>query len=318
MRTARIGDLDVSVVGLGCNNFGRGLDQAATTHVVHAALEAGVTFFDAADSYGQGRAEAYLGAALGIRRPEVVIGTKFSNPVPGVPGSGGAHPAYVRRAVERSLRQLGTDYIDLYSLHRPDPSTPIEDTLAELGRLVDAGTVRRVGCSNTSADQLRSALAAATAGDLPRFFSNQVEYSLLHRVPERDGLTDLCAEQGVTLLPFYPLASGMLTGKAQRGRRPAGRLAMDLYQGFLSDANFDIVDRLRLFADRRGLTLLQVAIGWLLAQPWVASVTAGATSPDQVAANATASGWQPTGEDVAELDAITSGDPAVASDPSRT
>jgi aryl-alcohol dehydrogenase-like predicted oxidoreductase len=307
VRTARIGGLDVSVVGLGCNNFGRALDEEATRRVVDAALDAGVTYFDTSDNYGEGRSELLLGRALGARRADVVIATKFGMPVPGEDHTGGARPEYVARAVERSLRQLDTDWIDLYQLHKPDPATPIEETLGALRDLVDAGKVRSVGCSNLDASLLGTALAAAAAGELPAFVSDQVEYSLLHRGPEHDGLEARCREAGVALLPFYPLANGLLTGKLRKGETPTGRLRMDRYQEYLSERNFAVVEELRDFAAGRGLTMVEVAIGWLLARPAVPAVTPGATRPEQVVANVAAAAWQPTPDDLAALDAITAG-----------
>jgi len=305
MRTARIGALEVSVVGLGCNNFGRALDERGSAAVVHEALDAGVTHFDTSSNYGEGRSERYLASALGDRRKEVVITTKFGMPVAGVPDSGGARPEYIRRAVERSLHQLDTDYIDLYLLHHPDPSTPIDDTLAELNRLVDAGTVREIGCSNLDAGQLTEALESSRRNGGRAFIADQVEYSLLHRNPESDGLKSLSAEAEVALLPFYPLANGLLTGKLRRGEAPEGRLSMDRYQRFLSERNFAAVEQLRSFAQERGVSMVQVAIGWLLAMPAVPSVTPGATRPEHVVANVAAADWQPTNEDLSVLDSIT-------------
>jgi aryl-alcohol dehydrogenase-like predicted oxidoreductase len=305
MRTQQLGTLEVSVVGLGCNNFGRALDERGSAEVVHAALEAGVNFFDTSSNYGEGRSERYLGLALGSRRAEAVIITKFGMPVPGVPDSGGARPGYIRQAVERSLSELGTDYIDLYMLHRPDPATPIDDTLAELNRLVEAGTVREIGCSNFDADQLTEALEYTRQSKGRGFIANQIEYSLLHRNPESNGTKSLSAGSRVALLPYYPLANGLLTGKLHRGEKPKGRLSMDRYQDYLSERNFDVVDELRTFAEERELSMVQLAIGWLLAKPEVPSVTPGATRPEQVLANVAAADWQPTEDDLAVLDSIT-------------
>ena len=305
MRTARIGTLEVSKVGLGCNNFGRALDEQGSAAVVHQALDAGVTFFDTSSNYGEGRSERYLGLALGGRRAEVVIITKFGMPVPGVPDSGGARPEYIRRAVKRSLSELGTDYIDLYMLHRPDPATPIDDTLAELTRLVEAGTVREIGCSNLDADQLTEELESTRQSGGRAFIAHQIEYNLLHRNPESNGLKTLSAVNEIALLPYYPLANGLLTGKLRRGEQPQGRLSMGRYQDYLSERNFDVVDKLRTFAEERELSMVQVAIGWLLAMPEVPSVTPGATRPEQVLANVAAADWQPTADDLAVLDSIT-------------
>jgi aryl-alcohol dehydrogenase-like predicted oxidoreductase len=303
VRRVPLGALEVSVIGLGCNNFGRALDQEGTTAVVNAALDAGVNFFDTSDNYGDAQSERFLGEALGSRRSEVVIATKFGQVLPGVL-EGGARPEYIRSAVTRSLRELGTDYIDLYQLHWPDPETPIGDTLETMWSLVEQGLVREVGCCNLDAGQLDEALAWADERGRPRFVSDQIEYSLLHREPQTNGLTELALDRGVSLLPYYPLTSGLLTGKAVKGRTPEGRLSMDRYQRFLTDRNYGIVDRLRAFAAARELSMVQVALGWLVAQPEVPAVTPGATRPEQVFANAAAAEWIPGPDDLAELDGI--------------
>ena len=298
MRSARIGSLDVSVVGLGCNNFGRALDQEQSAAVVHAALDAGVTHFDTASNYGEGRSESFLGTALGTRRGDVVIATKVGVPIPGWEGSGGAAPDYVRKVLERSLAELGTDYVDIYMIHFPDPETPIEDTLDVMSDLVDEGKVREIGCSNFDPTQLSGALEKSRAKGWPTLVCDQVQYSMLHREPETNGLADLCVKTGVALLPYYPLANGLLTGKTRRGGEPQGRLKMDRYQDFLTDENFDLVEGIERFALERGVTLVQVALGWLLAQEAVPAVAPGATNPQQVAANALAAEWIPNGEDL--------------------
>jgi aryl-alcohol dehydrogenase-like predicted oxidoreductase len=305
MRTARLGSLEVSVVGLGCNNFGRALDEVGARVVVDQALDSGINVFDTSDNYGDGQSESFLGAALGQRRDQVVIATKFGMPVSGVPGSGGAAPGYIRRAVERSLDELGTDYIDLYQLHKPDPKVPIGDTMEVMNALVNEGKVREVGCSNLDADQLSGSANAARTLGLRPFLANQIQYSLLHRAPEHDGSTEVGERENVALLPYYPLASGMLTGKAQRGQPIEGRLQMERYQGFLTDTNFEVVEALRSFAFERDVTMVQVALGWLLAQRMVPFVTAGATKPEQVTTNAAAAAWSPSVADLAALDAIT-------------
>lgn len=304
MRTAMLGNVEVSVVGLGCNNFGRALDKAGSAAVVSAALDAGMTHFDTASNYGEGQSEAFLGAALGNRRHEVVIATKVGVPVPGWEGSGGASPDYVRQVLERSLSELGTDYVDIYMIHFPDPKTPIEYTLEALNDLVEEGTVRQVGCSNFDPAQLSEALGVSKENGWAAFVCDQVHYSMVHREPETNGLADLCVEAGVALLPYYPLANGLLTGKTRRGTEPQGRLKMDRYQDFLTDENFDLVEGVEKFASEWGLTMVQVAMGWLLAQDAVPAVTAGATSPEQVAANARAADWSPSDEDLAELASI--------------
>lgn len=302
LRTASIGSLEVSEIGLGCNNFGRSIDAAESARVVHAALDGGVTYFDVASNYGGGRAESILASGLGRHRDEVVIATKFGMPVTGLPESGGASPAFINRIVERSLTELGTDVIDLYQLHLPDPDTPIEDTLAVLDDLVDRGLVRQVGCSNLDTGQLGDALDASRANDVEAFVSNQVHYSLVHREPEASGLVDLCAERGVAILPYHPLASGLLTGTTRRGSEPRGRLATERYREFLRDENFDVAEAIEGFADERGIDMTTVAIGWLLAHDTVPSVTPGASNPDQVVRNVAAASWRPTVEDLAALE----------------
>ena len=301
MRTAMLGSLEVSVMGLGCNNFGRALDARRSADVVRAALDAGINHFDTASNYGEGQSEEFLGAALGQHREEVVISTKFGVPVAGWDGSGGARPDYIREVFQRSLDQLGTDYVDLYMLHKPDLETPIEDTLEVMHQLVEEGKVREIGCSNLDAGQLEKALGISTDRSWSSFISNQVEYSLVHREPESDGLSAVCRDRGVSLLPYYPLASGLLTGKTRRGDQPQGRLRMDRYQGYLTEANFDLVERLDQYASDRAVTMVQVALGWLLAQDVVPTVAAGATSPEQVASNALAAEWEPTADDLEAL-----------------
>jgi aryl-alcohol dehydrogenase-like predicted oxidoreductase len=303
METRPIGALKVSVVGLGCNNFGGRLDAAATARVVHAALGAGINFLDTADVYGGTRSEEYLGRALAGRRDQAVLATKFGMAVD--KRRRGARPDYVRRALEDCLRRLNTDRIDLYQLHQPDPEVPIADTLGALDGLVQAGKVREIGCSNFSAEQLREALAAARAG-AARFVSVQNEYSLLQREPEREVLAE-CERLGLAFIPYFPLASGLLTGKYRRGQpAPAGtRLAAGgRFAGLLSERNLALVEALTEFAGARGHVLLELAISWLLSRPAVASVIAGVTSPEQVAMNASAAGWRLTPADLAEVDAV--------------
>jgi aryl-alcohol dehydrogenase-like predicted oxidoreductase len=300
MDTRRIGTLEVSVIGLGTNNFGFFMEADGVPAVVDAALEAGINFFDTADSYLE--SEARLAAALGARRDEVLIGTKFGSPVDGGPGGGA--PDYVRAAVERSLTKLGTDRIDLYQLHRPDESTPIADTLGALDELVREGKVREIGCSNFSAAQLREAGAAAGGA---RFVSVQNQWNLLQREDESDAVPE--AERlGIGYLPYYPLASGMLSGKYRRGEAaPAGTRLVHFGEGgggILSDRNFDVVDAATAWAAERGHSVLELALAWLAAKPAVSSVIAGATKPEQVRANAAAASWVLTPDDVAEVDAL--------------
>lgn len=300
MRKTRVGGLDVSVIGLGCNNFGRALDAEASREVVDACLDVGIDFFDTASNYGEGQSEAFLGAALGGRRDEVVIATKFGVPIPGWEGSGGAAPEYVRAATDRSLRELGSDYIDLLMIHFPDPDTPIEDTLGAMSELVAEGKVREIGCSNFDAAQLGEAVDAADALGLS-LICDQVHLSMVHRDPLNDGTLESARRLGVAVLPYYPLASGLLTGKVRRGQTPEGRLRSDRYQHFLTDENFDLVEALDAYATERDLSMVQVALGWLVALHGVPAVTAGATRPDQVRANAAAADWVPTADDLAEL-----------------
>jgi aryl-alcohol dehydrogenase-like predicted oxidoreductase len=303
METRKIGSLEVTAVGLGGNNFGGRIDSKATRAVVDAALDAGINFIDTADIYGGTKSEEFLGLALDGRRERVVLATKFGMRVD--EKRKGARPDYVRRACEDSLRRLRTDRIDLYQLHQPDPETPIADTLAALDELVRAGKVREIGCSNFSAEQIREADAAVRAG-AARFVSVQNEYSLLHREPER-GVLPECERLGLAFIPYFPLASGALTGKYTRGG-PAvkGRLSDPggSRDRFLNDRNRRIAEKLAEFADSRGHTLLELAFSWLLAHRVVASVIAGATKPEQVRANAKAAGWRLTDEELAEVDRI--------------
>jgi aryl-alcohol dehydrogenase-like predicted oxidoreductase len=300
--------LTVSRVGLGCNNFGGRIDADRTQAVVDAAVHAGITLFDTSDSYGgvPGRSEELLGRSLGRRRDQVLVATKFGTDLRGANGpdwGARASRRYIRVAVEASLRRLGTDWIDLYQLHWPDPITPIEETLAALHELVIEGKVRYIGCSNLKAWQVVDAdWVARTAGTTP-FVSAQNEYSLLNRSVEVE-LVPACEHVGVGLLPYFPLASGLLTGKYRRGApAPEGtRLAGRPEK--LQAADFDRIEALEEFAAERGRSLLDVAIGGLAAQPAVASVIAGATSPEQVRANTAAGAWLPTDSDLDALDEI--------------
>jgi aryl-alcohol dehydrogenase-like predicted oxidoreductase len=293
VETARLGgsDLDVSRVGLGCNNFGRRLDREATRAVVDAALDAGITFLDTADVYGSGDSERFVGAALGERRAQVVLGTKFGNDT-SLPGPGGSRE-HVRRALEASLSRLGTDVVDLYTYHRPDGVTPLEETLAAMQELVDEGRVRWLGLSNVDAGQVR---AAAESG--VTVVAVQNHYNLLHRGDDAEVLP-LCRRHGIGYVPYFPLASGLLTGKYRRGEpAPAGsRLA-----GRPLDAgDAEAVEALERVAAERGRSLLELAVGGLASVPGIASVIAGATSPEQVRANAAAGAWHAADGD---LDAI--------------
>jgi aryl-alcohol dehydrogenase-like predicted oxidoreductase len=307
METRRLGDseLEVSVVGLGCNQFGRKLDLDGTRAAIDAALDAGITFLDTADVYGGGgRSEELIGQALGNRRDRVVLGTKFGLDMAGGNAvHGGA--SYVRSAVEGSLRRLQTDVIDVYWYHRPDPATPIAETLGALDELVRAGTVRAIACSNFDAAQLEEADQVARANGFARFVAVQNEYSLLRRELERDVLP-VCERLGISVVPYYPLARGLLTGKYARGKAAPEGARLAGRESVATDAEFDVIEALERFAQDRGLSLIDVAIGGLAAQPSVASVIAGATTPEQVRANAAAARWTPTAEERAELDAIAS------------
>jgi aryl-alcohol dehydrogenase-like predicted oxidoreductase len=297
--------LAVSTIGVGCNNFGRRIDDARAADVVRTALDLGINLFDTADVYGEParNSEEVLGAALGNRRDEAVIATKFGSDLAGRNGRDlGARGArrYIRTAVETSLRRLGTDRIDLYQIHTPDADTPLEETMAALDDLVRAGKVLYLGHSNFAGWQVADAAWIARTGRLTPFVSAQNHYSLLNRDAERD-LLPACERFGVGMLPFFPLESGLLTGKYRRDEQPpaGSRLANEAFGRWLADAPWDAIDRLRRYATDRGVTLLDVAIGGLLAQPAVASVIAGATTGDQVRANAAAAAWRPEGEDLA-------------------
>jgi aryl-alcohol dehydrogenase-like predicted oxidoreductase len=300
--------LRVSVVGLGCNNFGGRIDLDATRKVVHRALDLGVTFFDTADIYGnRGGSEEALGTVLGERRKDVVLATKFGMEMDDAGRLRGGSRRYVMQAVEDSLRRLRTDWIDLYQLHRPDPLTPIEETLRALADLVGEGKVRYIGASNFAGWQVADAEWIARDLGLERFISVQNEYSLLVRDIEKE-VRPAAEHYGIGVLPFFPLASGLLTGKYRRGATlPAGtRLAETSRYAdrWATEANFEQVEKLRAFAEERGHTLLELAFSWLASHAAVASVIAGATRPEQVEANAQAAGWKLTPEELAEIDRL--------------
>jgi aryl-alcohol dehydrogenase-like predicted oxidoreductase len=302
--------LQVSVVGLGCNNFGGRINLVATRKVVHKALDLGITFFDEADTYGdpRGSSEECLGEILGDRRKDIVLATKFARPMDAAGRFQGASRGYIMAEVEASLRRLKTDWIDLYQQHQPDPLTPIEETLRALDDLVRQGKVRYIACSTLSAWQVVEAQWTAKYHGLHHFISCQEEYSLLSRRLDREMLPALQA-YGLGLIPFAPLANGLLTGKYKRHtplpegarltymQRAAGR--------YLTDDNWTIVERLEGFAVERGHSLLELAVSWLARRPQVASVIAGATRPDQVEQNARAAGWALTDEDLQEIDRLT-------------
>ncbi len=305
-RTLGTSGLMVSTVGLGCNNFGMRIDADATQHVVDAAIEAGITLFDTSDSYGD--SELFLAKALGSRRDQVVIATKFGSDLRGANGpdwDARGSRRYIRRAVERSLKRLGTDHIDLYQLHKPDPNTPIEETLAALSELVRDGLIRYIGSSNLKGWQIADAEWKSRANGTERFISAQNLYSFIERGIE-DEVIPACEAYGVGMLPYFPLASGLLTGKYQRGQEPPadGRITAWGMNAMLSDRNFDIVEALTTFATERDITLLDVAMGGLAAQSTVSSVIAGATTAEQVRANAAAGLWVPSAEDHKALRAL--------------
>lgn len=302
MQTRLIGSLKVSTAGLGCNNFGSRLaDYAESERVVHAALEAGINFFDTADIYGGTRSEEYLGRALKERRGEAIIATKFGMKID--EGREGARPEYVKQAAEDSLRRLGVETIDLYQLHRPDDATPIADTLGALQELVAAGKVREIGCSNFSVEQLREAEAAAGSG--PRFVSVQNHYNLFVSEPEAPVLAE-CARTDTAYLPFFPLAMGLLTGKYRLGQpRPqTSRMQGKAGEEWLSEANLVKVEKLIQYAESKGRTILELTFGWLLYPPVVASVIAGAMSEQQVKSNVAAVAWSLSDAEYAAINAL--------------
>lgn len=306
METRRIGQLEVSVVGLGCNNFGGRIDADQTQRVVEAALDHGITYLDTAELYGGGQSEELLGRALGSRRDEAVIATKWGHTSD--IAEGGGRPEEVRRRLHGSLRRLGTDHVDHYQLHRPDPATPQEETLGCLAELRDEGLVREIGCTGFAADQLRASQAAARDAGVPVWTSVQNHYSVLTRDPEHDGVFDACDELGLAFVPYFPLESGLLTGKYRLGQAPpeGSRLAAwrDRADRFIDEDRLRIVEELIAWCQERDRTLLDLAISWHTSHPLVASVIAGATSPDQVVGNVAAAGWSLTEEDRRQVDAI--------------
>jgi aryl-alcohol dehydrogenase-like predicted oxidoreductase len=306
MQTRKIGSLSVSVVGVGCNNFGARVDEQHTEEVIDAALDAGINFFDTADMYATGKSEELLGRFLAGRRRDVIIATKFGNEMPGQ--GRGARPAYVRKAIDASLKRLNTDYIDLYQQHIPDADVPIAETLGVLDELVKVGKVREIGCSNFSAAQLRQARKTTDSSKgSGRFVSVQNEYSLLEREPEEEVLQE-CERQGLAFLPYFPLKSGLLTGKFRKGQPipEDTRVAKsDRYRKLLTDENLDRVEAFVGYAEAHGRTVLELAFSWLLAHDVVASVIAGATSASQIRQNASAAGWKLSPTDLDQIDALT-------------
>jgi aryl-alcohol dehydrogenase-like predicted oxidoreductase len=303
MQKRMLGSLEVSIVGLGCNNFGGRIDADATERVIDAALDAGIDHFDTADIYARGESERLIGRFLRGRRDRVVLATKFGHP------SGGedrrAHPDHVHRALDESLERLQTDYVDLYLLHRPDPTVPIADTLGALGDAVRAGKVRELGCSGFSAAQLEEADAAVADG-APRFVCVQNEYSLIERGAEREELP-ACASLGLAFVPYFPLASGLLTGKYRRGQPlPEGTRITGgpRQEKLVTSANLDLVEDLVAFAEARGRELIDLAFAYLVARDVVPSVIAGATSAEQVRRNAVAADWRLSPADLADVERL--------------
>jgi aryl-alcohol dehydrogenase-like predicted oxidoreductase len=312
VETRKIGSLDVTIVGMGCNNFGMRIDEAATKAVVDAAIDEGINFFDTADVYGgRGKSEEFLGKALGSRRDDVLIATKFGSPMSDDGRSQGGSPSWIKQAVEDSLSRLGTDRIDLYQHHFPDRDTPFDETLAALDELVREGKVREIGCSNYAGKHIDKCIGVSKDKSLSSFASAQNNYSLLERSPEED-VIPACERNGLALLPYFPLASGLLTGKyASKEDRPEGtRITLmaqampDRAEQVLTDENFAVIGKLRAFAEERGHTLLDLAMSWLASKPVIASVIAGATKPDQVKANAAAAGWRLSDEEMRQVDEL--------------
>jgi aryl-alcohol dehydrogenase-like predicted oxidoreductase len=305
MESRKIGSLSVSIVGIGCNNFGSRIDDQKSAEVVDTALEEGINFFDTADMYADGRSEQLLGRSLRGRRSKAIVATKFANDMVGQ--GAGAAPEYVRKACDASLKRLGMDYIDLYQQHVPDPKVPIADTLGALTELVSAGKVREIGCSNFSAEQLRDAKLASARLRGARFAAVQNEYSLLHREPEDDGVLEETEREGIAFLPFFPLKAGLLTGKFRKGTaipRDSRVAKFDRYKKLLTEDNLDKIEALIGFANDHNKSLLELAVSWLLAHPTVASVIAGASSAEHVRKNATAATWKLDAADLREVDAL--------------
>ncbi len=301
--------LKVSVVGLGTNNFGMRCDAEQTRAVVQRALDEGITLLDTADFYGnRGGSEELLGKALGDRRHDAIIATKFGVPMGGSPYQRGASRRYIAGAAEASLKRLSTDYIDLYQIHFPDPDTPQQETLEALSDLVRAGKVRYIGCSNFAAWQMVDALWISRTDHLASYISAQNQYNLLERRIETE-LAPACRQFGIGILPYFPLASGLLTGKYRRGAEPPAGTRMALMRPmvsrFLTDKNFTVVEGLEEFARGHAHSILELAVSWLASQAEVSSVICGATSPEQVSQNVKACGWKLTAEEIAEVDKLT-------------
>ena len=308
MEKRKLGNIEVSVVGLGCNNFGV-LDVAQSRRVVDKAIECGITLFDTADVYGnRGGSESQLGEILGPRRKNIVLATKYGMPMDSSGSKSGGSRAYVTEAVEASLKRLNTDWIDLYQMHRPDTKTPVEETLRALDDLVKAGKVRQIGCSNFSAAQIDEAQAVSAKSGLARFVTAQDEYSLVNRTIEKE-LTPAIERHKMTLLPYFPLASGLLSGKYKKGQEIPnntrfGRMK-PLGDRYMTDDNWRVVGELSQFCEARDHSLLELAFSWLVAHPFLTSVIAGATRPEQIEQNVKAASWKLSKDELAEVDRIT-------------
>ena len=311
MQYRSLGQLQVSVVGLGCNNFGMRLDIEGTKRVVDAAIDAGINYFDTAESYGNGLSEEYLGKAIKGRRDQVIVASKWGHTASLEEGERGGDPARIRARLDASLARLGTDYIDHYQLHRPDPDTPAAETLGCLSELRAEGKIREIGCTHFSEAELLDSQAAATSQGLAMYPSVQNYYSLLTRDPETNGVFDVCEELGIGFVPYFPLESGLLTGKYRLGQeRPEGaRLTNwgERADSFIDDDKLVIVEELVQWAEARDHSLLDLALSWHTSHPLVTSVIAGATKPEQIEANVAASTWALTSQDRAEVDALTAG-----------
>jgi len=303
--------LKVSVLGLGANNFGWWIDEKRSTTVIDHALELGINFIDTADRYDNGRSEKYIGSTLRGRRTEVLIATKFSQPMGEGPNDRGGSRWYIKRAAEASLKRLHTDYIDLYQMHHPDPTTPIEETLRALDDLVKEGKVRYIGCSNFNGWQLSEAMWTSRVNSLNSFVTVQPRYNLFERQIEQE-LIPCCKAHGVGVIPWGPLAGGFLTGKYRRGEQPPppargkspAKAFTELYNAVITDANWERLGKLEAFAKSRGHKVSELAIAWLLSLPWVCSVIAGATRPEQLDANLAGTRWKLTAEEVAQVEQI--------------
>ncbi|MDO8362662.1 MAG: aldo/keto reductase [Actinomycetota bacterium] len=305
MELRALGALQVSAVGLGCNNFGMRIDVEQTAMVVDAAIEAGINYFDTAESYGQGRSEEMLGSALRGRREQVLIATKWGHTISLADGERGGEPAQVRRRLEASLARLGTGYIDHFQLHRPDPLTPPEETLGCLEELRAEGKIREIGCTHFTADELVGSHDAAVAKGVHPYASIQNHYSLLTRAPETDGVFAACERLGVAFVPYFPLEAGLLTGKYRAGAGLPSGSRLEAWgsraTAFIDDAKLAVVERLIAWCALRGHSLLDLALSWQTSNPLVASVIAGATSPEQVRANVAAAGWALSADERVEV-----------------